>query len=78
MVAILDPAQIFSGPPKRMQVLVETGILLCDTQHMDCFKAMSLAASDDCVDENSRGTHVISSQTQSKDLIYSVTALQVR
>lgn len=64
MVAISDPAQIFSGPPKDMQVLVETGILLlCDTQHVDCFEAMPLAASDGCVEENSRGTHVISSQT---------------
>jgi len=64
VVAISDPAQIFSGAPKCMQVLVETGVLsLHGTQHVGCFKAMSLAASDGCVGENSRGTHVINSQT---------------
>lgn len=62
MISSSDPAQIFSGAPKHMQVLVETGILMCDTQHVDKFELV-LAASDDCLGENSWGSHGICSPT---------------
>lgn len=63
--SVSDPAQVFSGPPNHVQVLVETGILLCcDAQHMGCLNVMScLAPNDACVYEHSKGAHVISSQT---------------
>lgn len=62
MISISDAAQFFSGARKLMQGLVETDVLMCDTQHVDNSE-WALAASDDCLDENSWGSHVICSQT---------------
>lgn len=56
MVASADPAQIFSGPPERVQGLAETDILWCET-------AQGLGQSPGWEDGNSGGTGVISSQT---------------
>lgn len=59
MISSSDPAHIFSGAPKHVQVLVDTGILTCDTQHVDDFELVLAASS-----ETAKEVNVIENNTK--------------